>query len=48
MVAVVAAEVAEAAVARLSAAGVPAWVAGTISTREDASGPAARLVGSYR
>jgi phosphoribosylformylglycinamidine cyclo-ligase len=48
MVAVVAAEVAESAAAYLSEAGVPAWVAGSIGTREDASAPAARLVGSYR
>ncbi|WP_029433662.1 phosphoribosylformylglycinamidine cyclo-ligase [Blastococcus sp. URHD0036] len=47
MVAVVAAEAADRAVAQLTARGVPAWVAGTV---EDASGrPAgARLVGTYQ
>jgi phosphoribosylformylglycinamidine cyclo-ligase len=48
MVAVVAAEVADAAAAQLTAAGVPAWVVGRLQPRSDASGPAARLVGSYR
>ena len=48
MVAAVSADAADAAVARLSAAGVPAWVAGTIRTRTSDDDPAARLEGSYR
>jgi phosphoribosylformylglycinamidine cyclo-ligase len=48
MVAAVAPEAAEAAVAQLNAAGVPAWVAGTIGRRDDAAGPAAYLTGTYR
>ncbi len=48
MVAAVAAEAADAAVAQLAAAGVPAWVAGTIEPRTDGDAPAARLAGSYR
>jgi phosphoribosylformylglycinamidine cyclo-ligase len=47
MVAVVAAEVADRAVAQLSAAGVPSWVAGSIGPRQD-GGPAAHLTGTYR
>jgi phosphoribosylformylglycinamidine cyclo-ligase len=47
MVAAVAPDVADAAVARLTAAGVPAWVAGTIGRRDDAA-EAASLVGAYR
>ncbi|MDP5181274.1 phosphoribosylformylglycinamidine cyclo-ligase [Blastococcus sp. BMG 814] len=47
MVASVAPEQADAAVALLTARGVPAWVAGTV--REHAGGaPAAELVGTYR
>ncbi|MBW8766679.1 MAG: phosphoribosylformylglycinamidine cyclo-ligase [Geodermatophilales bacterium] len=48
MVAAVAAEAVDAAVALLTTAGVPAWVAGSVQRREDDSTPAARLVGSYR
>ena len=48
MVAAVSADAADAAVAQLSAAGVPAWVAGTIRTRTSDDDPAARLEGSYR
>ncbi|HEX2075975.1 MAG TPA: phosphoribosylformylglycinamidine cyclo-ligase [Geodermatophilus sp.] len=48
MVAVVAAEVADAVVDHLSERGVPAWVAGTVGPRGEATAPAARLVGSYR
>ena len=48
MIAAVAGEAADAAVDRLAAAGVPAWVAGTIEPRTDDAAPAARLVGSYR
>ncbi|PRY37143.1 phosphoribosylformylglycinamidine cyclo-ligase [Geodermatophilus tzadiensis] len=44
MVAVVAAEAADRAVALLTARGVPAWVAGTVGTGD----AGARLVGSYR
>ena len=48
MVAAVAPEVADDVVAQLTAAGVPAWVAGTLQERTDATAPAARLVGTYR
>jgi phosphoribosylformylglycinamidine cyclo-ligase len=48
MVAAVAPEAADAAVAQLTAAGVPAWIAGSIRRRSDDDGPAARLVNSYR
>lgn len=48
MVAAVAPEVADDVVAQLTAAGVPAWVAGTLEERADATAPAARLVGTYR
>jgi phosphoribosylformylglycinamidine cyclo-ligase len=48
MVALVARDSAEAAVAQLTAAGVPAWVAGRIGQRSDDAAPAARLVGTYR
>jgi phosphoribosylformylglycinamidine cyclo-ligase len=47
MVAAVAPEVADAAVALLTDRGVPAWVAGTL-TSGDGAAEAARLVGSYR
>src|SRR5829696_2171057 len=46
MVAAVAPEQADRAVALLTARGVPAWVAGTVGART--GGDAARLVGSYR
>jgi phosphoribosylformylglycinamidine cyclo-ligase len=46
MVAAVAPDVAEEAVAALSARGVPAWVAGSVQERTTDTG--ARLVGSYR
>ena len=46
MVAVVAREIADDAAAHLAAAGVPAWIAGSV---EAGSGPGtARLVGTYR
>jgi phosphoribosylformylglycinamidine cyclo-ligase len=48
MVAAVAPEVAEQAVAQLVGAGVPAWVAGSIRRRPDGAEPAARLENSYR
>jgi len=48
MIAAVAPEAAERAVAQLEAAGVPAWVAGSIGRRTDDEAPAARLVGTYR
>jgi phosphoribosylformylglycinamidine cyclo-ligase len=48
MVAAVAAEQADAAVAHLTTAGVPAWVAGTVQRRHDDGASAARLIGSYR
>ena len=48
MIAAVAGESADAAVARLVAAGIPAWVAGSIEARTDDGGPAAHLVGTYR
>ena len=48
MVAVVAGEVADAAAAQLTAAGVPAWVAGSLQPRTGEGKAAARLVGSYR
>ena len=47
MVAAVSAAEADRAVSVLAARGVPAWVAGTVGARPDATGPAARLVGSY-
>ncbi|MGY1801821.1 phosphoribosylformylglycinamidine cyclo-ligase [Blastococcus sp. SYSU D00922] len=46
MVAAVAPDVADAVVARLTAAGVPAWVAGSVQRRTGDT--AARLVGAYR
>ncbi len=46
MVAAVAPQVADDVVAQLTAAGVPAWVAGTVGPRS--GDDAARLVGSYR
>jgi phosphoribosylformylglycinamidine cyclo-ligase len=46
MIAAVAPDAADAAVAQLTAAGVPAWVAGTIQPRTGQA--AAHLVGSYR
>ncbi|WP_116450846.1 phosphoribosylformylglycinamidine cyclo-ligase [Blastococcus litoris] len=46
MVAAVAPDVADAVVAQLTAAGVPAWVAGGVQRRTDDT--AARLVGTYR
>jgi phosphoribosylformylglycinamidine cyclo-ligase len=48
MVAAVSADAAEAALAQLSASGVPAWVAGGIRARTDDDAVPARLVGSYR
>jgi phosphoribosylformylglycinamidine cyclo-ligase len=48
MIAAVAPEVAEQAVAQLVGAGVPAWVAGSIRRRPDGAEPAARLENSYR
>ena len=48
MVAAVAPDVADDVVAQLTAAGVPAWVAGTLQERSDDTCPAARLVGTYR
>jgi phosphoribosylformylglycinamidine cyclo-ligase len=48
MVAAVAGEAADAAVAQLVAAGIPAWVAGSIQPRTDDGAPAAHLVGTYR
>jgi phosphoribosylformylglycinamidine cyclo-ligase len=48
MVAAIAPGAAEAAVAQLTVAGVPAWVAGSIRRRADDDAPAARLVGTYR
>jgi len=48
MIAVVSADIAQAAADQLSAAGVPSWVAGSVGTRADSAGPGARLVGSYR
>jgi phosphoribosylformylglycinamidine cyclo-ligase len=48
MVAAVAPEVADDVVAQLTAAGVPAWVAGTLQERADRTAEAARLVGTYR
>ena len=48
MVAAVSPRAADAVVDRLTAAGIPAWVAGTVGTRTDDAAPAARLVGSYR
>ena len=48
MVAAVAGEHADRAVALLRDRGVPAWVAGEVRARSGADEPAARLVGSYR
>jgi phosphoribosylformylglycinamidine cyclo-ligase len=48
MVAAVSPDAADAALAQLTAAGIPAWVAGSIQPRTDAGAPAAYLVGSYR
>jgi phosphoribosylformylglycinamidine cyclo-ligase len=48
MVAAVAGERAEEAVALLGERGVPAWVAGTVRRRTAAEEPAARLVADYR
>ena len=48
MVAAVSAESASAVVDRLTAAGVPSWVAGTVGRRTDDAAPAAHLVGTYR
>jgi phosphoribosylformylglycinamidine cyclo-ligase len=48
MIAAVAPEAADAAVAQLTAAGVAAWVAGTIGRRDDDAVPAAYLTGTYR
>ena len=48
MIAVVAADTAQAAADQLTAADVPAWVAGSIRPCENSEGPGARLVGSYR
>jgi phosphoribosylformylglycinamidine cyclo-ligase len=48
MVAAVAPDAADAALAQLAAAGVPAWVAGSIQARTTEDQAAARLVGSYR
>ena len=48
MIAAVSPEVADAVVARLTAAGVPSWVAGTVGRRTDPEAPAAHLVGTYR
>jgi phosphoribosylformylglycinamidine cyclo-ligase len=48
MVAAVARDDADRAVALLRDRGLPAWVAGEVTTRSDDDGPAARLVGSYR
>jgi phosphoribosylformylglycinamidine cyclo-ligase len=47
MIAAVAPEAADAAVAQLTTAGVPAWVAGSIGRRTDGDAPPARLVGTY-
>jgi phosphoribosylformylglycinamidine cyclo-ligase len=46
MIAAVSADVADAAVAQLTAAGVPSWVAGSIKRRDGTE--AARLTGNYR
>jgi phosphoribosylformylglycinamidine cyclo-ligase len=48
MVAAVAPDAADAAVAQLTAAGVPSWVAGTIARRDDDTAPVANLVNTYR
>jgi phosphoribosylformylglycinamidine cyclo-ligase len=48
MIAAVAPEVAEQAVAQLVGAGVPAWVAGSVRRRSDGAEAAARLENSYR
>jgi phosphoribosylformylglycinamidine cyclo-ligase len=47
MIAAVSPHAADAALAQLAAAGVPAWVAGSIRDRAD-DGPAVQLVNSYR
>ena len=47
MIAAVAPEAADAAVAQLSAAGVPAWVAGEVRAAHG-GGAGARLEGTYR
>jgi phosphoribosylformylglycinamidine cyclo-ligase len=47
MIAAVAPDSADAAVAQLTAAGIPAWVAGSVQ-RTDGEGATARLVGTYR
>jgi phosphoribosylformylglycinamidine cyclo-ligase len=48
MVAVVAAQDADRAVALLGERGVPSWVAGEVRRRDDAAAPVARLVSAYR
>jgi phosphoribosylformylglycinamidine cyclo-ligase len=48
MVAALAPEVADEAVAVLADRGVPAWVAGSVRPRTDAGAPAAVLTGAYR
>ncbi len=48
MVSAVSADVADAVVDRLTAAGIPSWVAGTIEHRADDAAPAAHHVGTYR
>jgi phosphoribosylformylglycinamidine cyclo-ligase len=48
MVAAVSASVAGSVVDQLVAAGIPAWVAGSVEPRTDAAAPAAHLVGTYR
>ncbi|TFV86453.1 phosphoribosylformylglycinamidine cyclo-ligase [Blastococcus sp. CT_GayMR16] len=48
MIAAVSADSADAALAQLASAGVPAWVAGSIGRRTDENAPAAHLVGTYR
>jgi phosphoribosylformylglycinamidine cyclo-ligase len=48
MVAAVSPSVADAVVDQLGAAGIPAWVAGSIEARTDDAAPAAHLVGTYR
>jgi phosphoribosylformylglycinamidine cyclo-ligase len=48
MIAAVAPESADAAVAQLTAAGIPAWVAGTLTRRDGDDAVPAHLVGTYR
>jgi phosphoribosylformylglycinamidine cyclo-ligase len=48
MIAAVAPDRADAAVALLTARGVPAWIAGTVQGRANDTAPAAELTGSYR